>query len=253
MFFMFLCIFMFGAIIASFIDLYVNRMINNESIIWPRSHCDSCGKTLKWFDLFPIFSYLTLEGRCRYCKEKIGKEAIISEIVLGILFVICFMIYGYTYDTLIAMVISCLLLSICLSDFKNLIILDSSLIVSILFIFILTFLNAGLKGIYIAFLYGVFGFVLMFVIKIIGDYMFQRESLGGGDIKLSFITGLVLSYNLFLTSLVISCFLALPYAIIINKKTPDGEVPFGPFLTLGLLVTFLNKSVIMSILKVVIG
>ena len=253
MFLVYIFIFMFGAIIASFINLYVTRLINHESIVSPRSHCNSCGKVLRWYELIPIFSYIALNGRCSKCKEKIGIDCLLSELLLGILYVICFLVYGFTYDTLIGMTICTLLLSICLSDLKSLIILDSSLIVSIIIIFVLTFLASGLRGIYLGFLYGVFGFVLMFVIKIIGDAIFQRESLGGGDIKLSFITGLVLPYNLFLVSLVFACFMALPYAIIINKKSPDGEVPFGPFLTLGLLVTFLNKSAIMYILKIVVG
>lgn len=253
MFLVYLFIFMFGGIIASFINLYVTRLIDNESIVTPRSHCNSCGKTLKWYELIPIFSYIFLGGRCSKCEEKIGIDCLLSEVCLGLLYIICFYVYGFTIDTLIGMTISTLLLSICLSDFKSLIILDSSLVVCIVLVVILTYLGGGLRGLYLSFLYGVFGFVLMFVIKILGDYLFQRESLGGGDIKLSFITGLILPYNLFLTSLVIACFLALPYAIVINKKTPDGEVPFGPFLTLGLLVTFLNKSVIINLLQLIIG
>ena len=229
-----------------------SRLINGESIISPRSHCTSCQKTLKWYELIPVVSYVIQKGQCNNCGSKIGKDSLISEVILGLLFVISFMVYGFSYNTLIAMVLSCFFLSISLSDFKNLIILDSTIVTAIILLTILIFLNAGIRGIYKSFLYGVFGFVLMFIVKILGDYYFKRESLGGGDIKLSFITGMVLPYNLFLASLIISCMTALPYATIGASRIKNGEIPFGPFLSFGLLVTFLLEKYIQMVLKLLV-
>lgn len=245
-------VFILGSSIASFLGVYVNRMLRGEDFVFSRSYCESCHKTLKCFELIPVLSYILQGGKCKSCKSKIGIDSFIYEVLLGFLFVISFMIYGFSYETLIAFVLSSFFISVCISDFKELIILDSSIVVTIILLALLIFLNSGISGIYKSFLYGVFAFVLMFIIKIIGDYAFKRESLGGGDIKLSFISGMVLPYNLFLTSLMISCFLAMPYALILTYKKKEVEVPFGPFLAFALLVTFLLASYIEIVLKLLV-
>lgn len=168
-------IFICGAVFASFIHVYVTRTLNGESFVTPRSHCTNCNHVLAWYELIPIVSYLIQGGRCKKCNVKIGADSLISEIVLGTLFVIIFAKYGYTYETLIGFVIAMMLLSICTSDFKKMIILDSTLLVGCIIIYLLvfldygscggyeTFISGGLHGIYKSLLYGVFAFVLMFL------------------------------------------------------------------------------------------
>ena len=234
--------FILGSILASFIHVYVTRILKGESIIKPRSHCTNCGHPLRWYELIPIFSYLVQGGKCSKCKAKIGLDSLLSEVLLGLLFVVVYARYGMSYETLIGLVIACMLLSIFISDFREMIILDSTLIVSGLLYYIIIFINLGIKrGVYKSFLYGIFGFVLLFVVKVIGDKLFKRESLGGGDIKLAFIMGSILPYNLFLISLIGGSILALPYALITTQKTKSHELSFGPFLVLALLIVFLLK------------
>ena len=252
MLFIYLYVFFLGGAIASFLGVYVNRMLRNEGFILSRSYCESCNRQLKWYELIPIVSYILQKGKCRTCKNNIGLDSFIYELLLGTLFCICFFVYGFSYETLIGFVLSAFFISVCMSDFKSLIILDSSIIATIIFLIILILLSSGIAGIYKSFLYGVFAFVLMFLVKIIGDFAFKRESLGGGDIKLSFITGMVLPYNLFLTSLIISCCLAMPYALILTHKKKKVEIPFGPFLSFGPLITFLLASYIEMMLKLFI-
>ena len=91
---MYIFMFILGSVIGSFICVYVNRSINKESIIKPRSHCDMCGKSLKPYDMIPIVSFIVLEGKCRYCHKKIDRWAFFSELILGLLFVISYHIYG---------------------------------------------------------------------------------------------------------------------------------------------------------------
>lgn len=247
-------IFVLGTVFASFIHLYVTRVIRGESIVAPRSHCDACNHTLKWYELIPIVSYLVQKGRCRNCNTKIGISMVLVEILTGILFVITYAVFGISYKTLLGFVIVLILISIFISDFKEMIILDSTLIVGLIFIYILVYLDLGLwKGLYKSFLYGVFAFVLMFVIKILGDAIFKRESLGGGDIKFAFLMGSILPYNLFLVSLMLASTTALPYALYISCSKKTNELAFGPFLAIGLYITFLLQEPILNFLNLLIN
>ena len=241
-------VFILGAIFASFIHLYVIRILRKESIVTPRSHCDNCNHTLKWYELVPLVSFIALRGRCHVCKEKIGYSSILSEIFLGLSFTIVYLIYGYSYETLIGFVLASTLLAVAISDFKEMIILDSTLVTSIVLSYILIFLGFGLRGIYKSFLYGIFGFVLFFLVKLIGDRVYKKESLGGGDVKLAFLMGSILPYNLFLISIIIGSLFALPYAFLM-AKSKKKELPFGPFLVLGLFVVFLFKNNISELIN----
>lgn len=240
---MYILMFILGSIIGSFICVYVNRSMNGESIIKPRSHCDFCGKTLKPYDMIPVVSYLVLKGKCRYCHKKIDKWTFISEVMLGLLFMLSYYRYGLWPNMFIGLVLSCIFLSICISDFKYMTVLDTTISIGIILLIILVYFRGGIDEWYTSFLQGVFGFVLMFLIKTFGDLVFKRESLGGGDIKFAFLMGYVLPFQEFLIALVLGSTLALPYAFYITRKEgSNGELPFGPFLALGLLIVFLFQN-----------
>ena len=85
---MILIFFILGCIMASFGNVVISRGIKDESIIYPRSYCDNCGKTLKWFNLIPLISYILQFGKCNYCKEKISIKYSIFELVNGIIYMI---------------------------------------------------------------------------------------------------------------------------------------------------------------------
>lgn len=248
----YILVFILGTVFASFIHAYVSRMVRGESIVKPRSHCDACNHTLKWYELVPIVSYIIQKGRCRKCNSKIGISSLLVEILTGVLFVIVFLIYGYSYKTILGFVLVLVAMSIFLSDFKEMIILDSTIIVGIILTYVLIYLDLGLwSGVYKSFLYGVFGFVFMFIVKILGDAVFKRESLGGGDIKLAFLMGSVLPYNLFFVALVFASFCALPYALYISISKRSNELAYGPFLAMGLLIAFLFQNNILDILMII--
>lgn len=252
--FTYIFVFILGAIFASFMHVYVTRLLAGRSIVKPRSHCTVCGHTLKWYELIPILSYAIQRGRCRECKAKIGLDSLVIEIITGTLFTLTFAVYGYTIKTLLGFVIVLIMISVFLSDFKEMIILDSTLIVGVLLIYILIYLELGLwKGIYKSFLYGIFAFVLMIVVKVLGDAAFKRDSLGGGDIKLAFLMGSILPYNLFLISIIIGSTCALPYALYISITKKTNELAFGPFLVLGLYITFILQSQILEFLSLLIN
>ncbi len=249
----YLFIFITGTVFASFVHAYVTRLLKGESIVAPRSHCTNCNHVLSWYELIPIVSYIVQKGRCRKCGIKIGLDSLVVEILTGCLFVIVYFIYGMSYKTLLGFVVVLLLISIFLSDFKEMIILDSTLVTGIVLTYILVYLDLGFwEGPYKSFLYGIAAFVLLFVMKVLGDAVFKRESLGGGDIKLAFLMGSILPFNLFLIALIIGSLTALPYALYISLFKKTNELAFGPFLTLGLFVTFLFQNNILDFLNLLI-
>lgn len=160
-------------------------------------------------------------------------------VVNAIIFLISYYYFGLTYDFFASLIIAGLVLIIFISDFKYMIILDSPLIVSGILIFILRIYFNGLKDAGLHLLWGAILFLLMLIIGIIGKKIFKKEALGGGDIKLASIIGLILGLKLGLVSIILSSLLALPYAIASVLLNKDSEVPFGPFLIASMAIVFI--------------
>ena len=235
---MWLLIFILGTCLGSFYLVIGKRLPQGLNAINDRSKCDHCGHVLAWYDLIPIFSYLFLRGKCRYCKKRISPLNLIVEVTMGLLFIFAYLYYPEHYDIYMFMITSSLMMIIFISDFSYYIILDSPLIIGGLLILFLKIYYFGLKETGYAIIAGIILFLTMLLIKIIGDKIFKRESLGGGDIKFSFIIGLCLGYRLGLCALILSTFLALPYSFASLMLKKNNEVPYGPFLASSLFIVF---------------
>jgi len=244
-------IFVLGLIFGSFFNVVGLRRPVGESIVKPPSHCPNCKKKLRWYELFPVISYLLSLGKCRACKEKISILYPVIELLTGTLFLVGYLKYGFGYEFLAFVTISSLLAIIFVSDFKYLIILDGPLLICSILIFGLKIAFFGWKAAMLALVSGIIMFLIMYLIKIIGNIMFKRESLGGGDIKLAFFIGIVLGLKLSSIALIVSCFLAFPYAIFISLSKKDKVMPFGPFLITGVLVVFSFMSFINEIYYII--
>ena len=244
--------FVIGTIMGSFFNVIGHRLSENESAIKPRSHCEFCGHTLAWYELIPIVSFLIQGGKCRKCGAKLSWWYPLIEIITGLFFVGCYLYYGFTYDLLLALIISSVLIITCISDFNYLVILDEVLVVSSLAALVVIFLKDGFNGLIISLLSGLLMFFFMLMVKIVGDKAFKRESLGGGDIKLSLFIGLVLGYKLSFINLVLASFLALPVAFYYLVKLKDREVPFGPFLIISTFIIYIFSTQILEFIDLLI-
>ena len=244
--------FVIGTIMGSFFNVIGHRLSKNESAIKPRSHCEFCGHTLAWYELIPIVSFLIQGGKCRKCRAKLSWWYPLIEIITGLFFVGCYLYYGFTYDLLLALIISSVLIITCISDFNYLVILDEVLVVSSLAALVVIFLKEGFNGLIISLLSGLLMFFFMLMVKIVGDKAFKRESLGGGDIKLSLFIGLVLGYKLSFINLVLASFLALPVAFYYLVKLKDREVPFGPFLIISTFIIYIFSTQILEFIDLLI-
>ena len=232
-------IFIFGAIIGSFLLVIGTRLPLKDNIITGRSRCDFCKKELSWYELIPIISYIIQLGKCRKCHKKINNIHIIIELLTALLFLIGYLYYGFSYNLFIYLILISVTITIFISDFKYMIILDSTWIIGSILILITKYLAFGIHTTYLSILSGIGLFIVMYLIKLFGDKVFKKESLGGGDIKLSFLIGLTIGFRLGLISLVFASFLALPYAltqVYLNKK---NELPYGPFLIAATVIIFI--------------
>ena len=244
-------IFIIGTIMGSFFNVVAHRLSNNESIIKPGSHCESCQHLLKWYELIPIISFLIQGGRCRQCHTKLSWWYPLIEIITGIFYLFSYLYFGLSPDFFISLVISSVLVITCITDFNYLIILDEPLVIGSILIIIITLITSGLVDTLIAILSGLLLFFFMLLVKILGDKAFKRESLGGGDIKLAFFIGCTLGLRLAFVSLIIASFLALPYASYYVVKKQEREIPFGPFLITGVLITFMLSNQIRFVLDLI--
>ena len=244
-------LFIIGLILASFLTLVGMRLPVNQSIVKPRSHCDNCKHQLKWYELIPVFSYIIQNGKCRKCKKKLSMLYPLLEILSGTVFALAYIYFGISFDFFVTVLLCCLLVVIIVSDFNYMIILDSPLVIVSMLIVILKFYYYDFYHVLYGVVCGAGMLLFLLFVKFIGDKIFKKDSLGGGDIKLAFIFGLVLGVKYSFVALVIGCFCAFPYAFYNMSKDKNSEIPFGPFLMIGLLVTFCFMDLMNPILMLV--
>lgn len=218
--------------IGSFIGVCFERIPEGESIVRGRSHCESCGKTLKSYELVPIFSYLFLKGRCSECKKKIPIRCLVIEIFTAVLGIIPLILYGVSVQGFAYCAISCILFEIALLDFKTMEISDvASLLIAITGIALMIF-----EGSYLSSLIGAVCVSIPFLVFALCGAM------GYGDVKLMAAVGILLGVKGVIfaafTGIVIGCFAAIIMKI---KQTHDwkSEIAFGPYLCIGSYLSML--------------
>lgn len=231
-------LFLFGIVLGSFYNVVGYRLPKGESIVKPPSHCPNCGHRLGPSELIPVFSYLFLGGKCKNCKQKISLFYPLFELATGLLFALSYLLFGFSIELAIALTFVSALLIIIISDYQTMIIPDEVLLVAITLILILIGIKDGFSGVGTAFFNGLIAFGIMFLLKKIGDFLFKQESMGGGDIKLMFLFGLVLGYQMTIIAIFIASFIGLPISLIILYKKKDHIIPFGPFLAVGAMILF---------------
>lgn len=226
----------FGAVFGSFINCMAWRIAHEESVLKGRSHCAVCGHPLGAADLVPVFSYLFLRGRCRYCKKKISPRYVAVELVMAIVFILTAWRFGLSMQTLWICGLACMLMALSLVDLETYTIPDRFIIAGILWYFgVLLFaddwkaeLLSGLAG-------GLSIGVGMLLLSILFDKVTGKESLGGGDIKLFFMTGLYLGPWVGLFNLILSCIIGIGFVLCMGQK----RIPFGPAISLAVLISAL--------------
>jgi len=233
--------FIFGIVLGSFYNVVGYRLPRGESLISPPSHCTKCNHKLGPLELIPIFSFIFLGGKCKKCGDKISCFYPIFEFTTGLLFMIAYIVFGSSIEFFIAITFISTLLIVIISDYQTMIIPDELLIFSSILLIIELFIKSGFHGVGIAILNGIIMFLIMFLIKKSGDFMFKKDSMGGGDIKLMFLFGLILGWPTSIIAIFLSSFIGLPVSLIVLAKNKSHEIPFGPFLSISALILLLTQ------------
>ena len=234
--------FIFGMVFGSFYQVIGERLPKKESIISPKySYCPNCRKRLKWYELIPVFSYIMQLGRCRGCKKIISPMYLFIELVTGSLFVVSYYSFGFSYELVISLTLVSFFSIVIVSDLTYMIIPDSVTLIASLIIIITNFLNLGLKDGLLSIGSGLITFGTMYLIMLLGNFLFKKESLGGADVKLMFISGLVLHPILGILVVFIASCIALPISLIILMTDEEHIIPFGPFLVAAIVLLYFLK------------
>lgn len=242
-------IFIIGCIFGSFFNVVGYRVPNELSIVRPGSFCPKCKHSLSWYELIPIFSFLIQGGKCRSCKEKISIIYPIVEFTTGILFVSSYFVFGFSNEFLIAILVSSFMMIVIVSDINYLIIPDEVTLFFCILMFIVKLATEGVESAILSVLSGLFLFGLMYFIMRLGNFIFKKESLGGGDVKLMFFVGLTIGPILGMFSIFLSSLIALPLSLLVFLKDKDNVIPFGPFILIAAFAIILFGMSYLDILQ----
>lgn len=239
-------IFIFGLIIGSFLNAVIWRLHKEESILTKtRSYCVKCQHKLGIRDLVPLFSFIFLCGKCRFCKEKISWQYPLVELATGILFVLVvgarhtlFLQFDFfDWMTVVAnWVFISFLIIIFVYDLKYYLILDKITIPAIILALVFNLiLGVVWWKLLLAIIMGGGFFWLQYVVS-------QGKWVGGGDIRLGILMGAMLFWPNILIALFFSYVIGSLVGvglILAKKKTMKSAVPMGTFLTVGTVITLL--------------
>ena len=235
MIFIYIYLFVLGSVLGSFYNVVGLRVPLNQSIVKPRSHCSSCDRTLTAIDMVPVISYLGLRGKCRSCGAKVSPIYPVIELVTGLLFMLAFYHFGFTAEFFVGLTFLSLLVIIIISDITYMIIPDKVLLffAPLLIVERLFIPRDPWWDMIIG---AVFGFILLLLIAIL-----SKGGMGGGDIKLFFVIGLVLGFKLTLVTFMLASFLGAFYGVfgmILGKYKKRQPIPFGPFIAMGAILAY---------------
>ena len=239
-----------GMMVASFLNVCADRLPAKQSLVYPPSHCPACSRRLAAKDLIPVFSYLWLRGRCRYCKAPIPRRVLWVEIATAALFGLAYWQYGLSIELAIALFYISLFMVILVIDLEHGLILNKivypalavALLLSIFFTIFLP--QVGIvPHIGRAAIGGGIGFVVFLLIALV-----SRGGMGFGDVKLAALIGLATGY-LVVAALIMGMILGGLAAVILlgfKIKKRKEAMPFGPFLAVAAIATLLWGSNILD-------
>lgn len=231
---LYITIFIFGIVIGSFLNVCIYRIPKKEDIVKINSHCMSCNYKLKWYDLVPIFSYIFLGGRCRECKTHISIQYPIIEGLNGILYVLVVFVNGFTIESLLYCLMFSALITLSVIDFRT---------YEIPFginLFILALGLIKLATDYRNFLDYLISFISVSGFLYLLFLLTKGRGIGGGDIKLMAVSGLMLGWKCNILALAIGCIVgSIIHIIRMKVSKQDHVLALGPYLSVGIMIAAL--------------
>ena len=244
-----------GLFVGSFLNVCMDRLPQGQSIITPRSHCATCNRKLANLDVIPVFSYLWLRGRCRYCQAHIPLRLPIVEGVTGLLFTLLYWKSGLGPELAISLVYACLLSIIFVIDLEHQLVLDKVTYPAMALALILAFfwpkigmvsslqVGAVQLGMLVSALTGgALGLAAMAL-----PFIIYRQGIGLGDVKLGALVGLMTGFPLAIVAVLLSWImggLVAASLLALKIKKLKDPIPSATFLAISAMVTLLWGDVI---------
>jgi leader peptidase (prepilin peptidase)/N-methyltransferase len=243
----YIVVFVIGAVIGSFLNVCIHRLPRRKSLLWPASHCPACGTSIAIYDNIPILSYLLLTGRCRTCHAVISPRYPIVELANGAGYCLILWRFGWEWSAVAYMLLFSVLLVVSCIDLTHQIVPDVITLPGILLgvLSASTILPVGLLNSILGILVG--GGIL-WGLAWISPYLFGKEGMGGGDIKLMAMVGAFLGWKPTLLTIMVGALTGSLVGIglmVLKIMRRDQYLPFGPFLAFGALVAmFFHQEIL---------
>jgi leader peptidase (prepilin peptidase)/N-methyltransferase len=245
-------VFVFGAMVGSFLNVCIYRLPKDESVVWPGSHCQACKKPIAWHDNVPVLSYFLLGGKCRACKTKFSFQYAVIEFVTGLIFVGFMAAFGFSIKTGVFLAFTLALLVVSAIDWEHRIIPDEISLPGIILGLALSSVFPEMHGAHFWF-YGLresaFGAIagggFLYVLGTAAEKILKKEAMGGGDVKLLAMIGTFIGWPGVLWTIFVSSLVGSIVGLVALVKSGDRYIPYGPFLALAaVLYVFFGDPVI---------
>lgn len=286
--------FILGAILGSFIKAAADRVIIDKSL-WGRSYCPHCKKTLRWYDLLPLLSYLFLKGRCRFCQKRIPQSDLFTELAVGLIVAVLFWLLVspslelllfpnwktalFLLDLLFKLFVIIVILIVFIIDFKTGLILDCLTYPAALVAFFYLLISSGVKSFlfyqslknsalakylmppvsgylldHLQRIWTPAGLAILSGIGLAGIFagliiLTRGKGMGWGDAKYVLFIGLALGFPNSLVAVFLAFLVGATVSVLLivfGKKHFGQTIPFGPFLSLGTLISLLFGTQIIN-------
>jgi leader peptidase (prepilin peptidase)/N-methyltransferase len=255
--YLYVTLFVFGAVVGSFLNVCIARLPEKKSLVRPGSHCPACSTPIRWYDNVPVLSFIVLRGKCRQCGSSISLQYPTVELLTAVLFVL--LVRQFTNPVVLGIyaVFTCSLIVVTFIDFKHYIIPDEISIPGIFIGLAVGLLPRSVTGgqmVNGSFLNSLIGCVvgggLLYLTALFSLAVFKKEGMGGGDIKLLGMVGAFLGWKLALMTIVLGSVLGAIVGvtlIAVRLKQRTDYIPFGPFLALAATLSLLYGDIIFSL------
>lgn len=237
-----------GLVVGSFLNVVIYRLPRKKSIVLPRSSCPGCGAMIPWYFNVPVLSYIILRGRCGSCGTRISPRYPLVEICTAILFLVFFRRYGLSVTTVGFWLFGASLVAVFFIDLEHKIIPDKITLPGIVIGLALAVVGEHID--IVSSILGIFaGGGSFLLIGLLGEKLFKKESLGGGDVKLAAMMGAFVGplriFLVFVAAAVLGLLVSAVVLLISSRFRRERMLPFGPFLVLAaLLVVFYGQKAI---------
>jgi leader peptidase (prepilin peptidase) / N-methyltransferase len=232
-----------GAVLGSFYNVVGMRVPEKKMFQSERSYCPNCKQQIKAYDLLPVISYIILGGKCRSCKQKISPLYPFTELATGLLFGYSYYVIGLEWELITAFVFVSMAAILFVTDMKFMLI-PNKILLFFLPLFIILRVITPLDPWWDSIIGAAVAFVLLFLV-----ILFSRGGMGGGDLKLFVVLGVVLGWKGVLLTFFLSSVIGaiISFVLLLTKVLKRKQaIPFGPYILLGALITYFHGEAMIS-------